>query len=322
MHWSAARRHELICLLERELASPPRLHALSLSAGLPTPPARGVETPFCRLSRLVRIAEAAGRLDELTEAAQAMVSEPSRLLLGELLVDPAAETIWSEPETVRAEPPPGAAQEPPESAEIDETIVTGEEIETIVDGVAAPQPAAPSGADRLPAPDPPRWAVPRPPGTPAQAPPTEGASSWLVRRVNLGLPAQVGAGEPIELRLALVEAAPGSVATAPADAVAWSGPPISVEAELWLQEAWPAEGSESVFRIEVDPAAARVEAVVRLVAADPLSEGVDVAVRFYLAGYEVGRGRAFVPNRDRPEAEQLVGAPGAVVIPETILPAS
>jgi hypothetical protein len=317
MHWSVARRHELISLLERELASPPRFEALSLAAGLPAPPARGVEPPSCRLSRLVRIAEAAGRIDELAEAAQGMVSDPTADLIGELLVDPVAETIWSEPETVRAEPPPPVAEEP---AETDETIITGEEIETIVDGMSAPPPPRPAGPDQLPAPDPPRWAVPRPPGTPAQAPPTEGARSWLIRRVNLGLPSQIGAGEAIELRLTLALAAPGTVPSAPSIAVPWAGPPVAVEAELWLQEAWPAEGTEPVTRIEVDPAAAKVETLFRLVAAEPLSEGVDVAVRFYLAGYEVGRGRAFVPNRERPEADQPAGAPGALVIPDTILP--
>lgn len=317
MDWSVARRHELICLLERELSAPPRFEVLVRSSGLRAPPAQGVEPPFCRLSRLVRLAADADRLDELTEAAKGLVSGPTAALLDELLVDPVAETIWSEPETVRAEPPSQAPNESLDSRELDETIVTGEEVETIVDGVAAA--IVPPGPAILPAPDPPAWAVPRPSGTPAQAPPIEGASSWLLRRVNLSLPAQVEPGQTITLRVAVSAAAPGSVAGAPTDAVPYSGPPAKVELELWLQEAWPAEGSETQRTILIDPSVPKVEETFDLVAADPLSEGVDVTARFFLAGFEVGRGRAFVPNRGRTGEEQPSGAPGAIAIPDTIL---
>ncbi len=310
MDWSVARRHELICLLETELGTPPRFEALARAAGLPSPPLQGVEPPFARLSRLVRAAADAERLDELAEAAKGLVSPPMVARFDELLVDPGAETMWSEPETVRAEPG--------DSAETDATIVTGEEDETIVDG--APAPTAAAGATSLPAPDPPRWAVPRPPGTPAQAAPTEGAESFLVRRVNLSLPAQVDPGQALSMRLVASAAAPGSVATAPADAVPFVGSPVKVEVELWLEDARPAEEAGDRAVLEVDPSAPKVETTFELVAADPLSEGVDVTARFFLAGYEVGRARAFVPNRGRTGEEQRSGAPGALVIPDTILP--
>jgi len=117
----------------------------------------------------------------------------------------------------------------------------------------------------------------------------------------------------------LSAAEPGSVATAPADAAPWSGAAVPMEVELWLEEAFAAEGTQLHSTLAVSPDEAKTEAQFELVAADPLADGVDVTVRFFVSGYEVGRARTFIQNRDLEAVEPRAGAPGAVVVPDTIL---
>lgn len=161
-------------------------------------------------------------------------------------------------------------------------------------------------------------APPRPAGTPAQAPSPEGATSWLVRRAHLSVPTTVRPGEVFDVGLTLVEPGAGAVPGAPADATPWEGE-ASVDWEMWLEEAFPAAEGATLSGAMTVGADARPEVTARIRAADPLADGVDVMVRFFLAGYEVGRARAFVPNGARDDVEPRPAAPGALAVPDTIL---
>jgi hypothetical protein len=307
MDWTVERRHELILVLERELVGAARMGALCRRAAIDGGPAQGAEGGFAFLSRVVIAAGREGRMDELVEAARGMVSEEAGASLDELMVDPAAETVWSEPETVRAEPSAFAF----DTRATDETILDDDPA-----GVSASDATVQDDEEPRVAPT---EGLPRPAGTPAQAPPLDGASSYLVRRVHLGVPSQVAAGEAFDLQVTLAEAAPGSVPAAPAEAPPWTGDPVTVELELWLEEGYPADGAALQATLQVGAADPKTESIHRIVAAEPLSDGVDITVRFFVAGYEVGRGRTFVVNRDSSDAEPRPGAPGGLVIPDTIL---
>ncbi len=280
MSWTVDRRHELISLLEDDLADPLRSAAVARSAGLEPVAPQGAETAFEQLSRLVLSAQRAGKLDALVAAAEPAVTEATRVALQGLDVDPGAETDVSE------------ADAPTQRDEADTIIAPYTE---------------------------PEGAAPRPPGTPTAMAPSDGASSWLVRRVHVGGPTTVAAGGALELTVTLSAADAATVANAPDDATPYAGGAVPVEVELWLEEAFPADGVELHQTLSVDPASESAEIAFAAVAADPLSDGVDVTVRFFVRGHEVGRARAFVPNRDRDDVEPRASAPGAVVVPDTIL---
>jgi hypothetical protein len=157
---------------------------------------------------------------------------------------------------------------------------------------------------------------PRPVGTPATAPPIEGARTWLVRGVELSTPASVAAGTAFVLAVTLGE--PPSQSPAPKNYAPYDGLPVEVEVEAWLEEAYPAGGADLHRGMRV-PAMGPSECGFELLAADPLPEGVGIAVRFFFKGYEVGRARCTVAVGDGSGPPAL--AAGVIVIPDSILDA-
>jgi hypothetical protein len=307
MTWTVEIRHKLTLLLNEELSNPRRGAAVARAAGLAWIGEQGSETSFQRLSRLVLAASVAGKLDALVDAAKPAVSEATRVALQGLLVDPSADTLRSEADapTMREEDDTIQAPAVPAAEEdrtTDETDVGDDDEE-----------------------DPPLAAVehegaaPRPPGTPAQAPPTEGATSWFVRRVHVGAPTTTSPGAELRFTVTLTTADPASVATAPADATPYAGGPVPLEVELWLEEGWPADGQDLHRVISVGAADAETRVDFAVVAPRPLADGVDATVRFFVRGYEVGRARAFVINREAEDVQPRPSTPGAVVVPDTIL---
>lgn len=310
MTWTVLTRHALTLLLDRDLSDPQRSAEVARAAGLDAAGNQGVETSFARLSRLVLAASRAGKLDALVEAAGPVVTEATRVELSGLTVDSGAETEWSEADqpTMREEAETILEPTPPVAD------ATADETEHAEDGGEDadedPEPATASE---------PEGSAPRPPGTPAQAPPTDGATSWLIRRAHVSAPTTTAAGEELRLTVTLKIADGGTVATAPAEAVAYAGEAVAVEVELWLEEGYPADGQDLHRVVSVSPAVDDVEVEFTVQVPSPLADGVDATVRFFVHGFEVGRARAFVPNRERDDVEPRPATPGAVVVPDTIL---
>lgn len=296
MEWTVAQRHELALLLDAELSNPARAGAVAVSAGLKPPQPMGVEPSFCWLSRLVGAAVRDGKVDALIEAAAGAVSETTAVGLRGVHVDPEAETEYSEAdaETLREE---------------DETQKIDLPSPAILAPAAEPE-AAPAAE--------PEAAAPRPMGTPAQAPPVDGAKSWFVRRVHVGAPLEVAAGDVFDVAVTLAIAAPGTIPTAPADAEPWAGAPVPLEVELWLEEGFAMAEGDLHRELSVPADETKTEMSWRVEAAGPLADGVDMTVRFFCAGYEVGRAKCFVQRKDA-DVEPRPGAPGALVVPDTIL---
>ncbi len=162
-------------------------------------------------------------------------------------------------------------------------------------------------------------APPRPPGTPAEAPPREGAKAWLRRRAHLSVPTSVAPGGEFDVQLTLAKPGGGAVPGVPEGAPVYEGAAVAVAYEFWLEEAFPADEAALAGTVSVDPAEERAEAGLSVRAAEPLGEGVDVLVRFFVGGYEVGRARAFVPNGSRDDVEPRPAAPGALAVPDSIV---
>lgn len=322
-------RHRLAVLLSDALASPGRFEAACAAAGLSPPPVRGVDPPFARVASLLLGGVDEAGLSALIEAAAA--AAPG--LAGDLR---AAGRPEPEPE---AEPPSEPEPEPAAEPAVEPEPGPEPELEPAPPGEPAAGPE--SGPAAEPTPDPAaagerdeddlatvrvldsRQAVidapPRPAGTPAEAPPREGASSWLLRRVHLSVPTSVRAGEEFGVQLTLARPGGGTVPGAPEDAVAYGGAAAAVDFEFWLEEALPLKEGDQAGQILLDPAEERAEVVVRLRASEPLNEGVDIVVRFFVGGYEVGRARAFVPDGDRDDVAPRPASPGALAVPDSVI---
>jgi hypothetical protein len=233
-------------------------------------------------------------------------------------------------------PPPARGSEPP-LARVTALLLAGagaEELAALVEAAAASEPSLADALRRClgpPARDEDelatvrvldertavRDAPPRPAGTPAEAPPREGARAWLLRRVHLSVPTSVRGGEEFGVQLTLARPGGGSVPGAPEGAVPWGGAPVDVDYELWLEEAFPIDGHSGTVR--VDPATDRTEVRAVVKAALPLHDGVDIVARFFAGGYEVGRARAFVPDGARDDVEPRPASPGALAVPDTVI---
>ena len=161
--------------------------------------------------------------------------------------------------------------------------------------------------------------VPRPPGTPAAAASREGAESYLVRQVHLGVPTEVSPGEKLEVEVSIVPAAPGTVPNSPEGAPEYVGDPVEVLIELVADGAVVPDARLSAIPVELSAEGERLTRVFTVAADAELGAGVDISVHFFVGGYEVGRARAFVVNREADEGEVRPGTPGSVVVPDTIL---
>jgi hypothetical protein len=307
----AAARHALGHALHRHFAERARLDGLARALSLGPPPPLGVDGDFARATWLLRAVWSSGKLEALAEAA------------GRLGGVKAAEEISA---LIPRRPEPRAASAPvsADAGAVDAGGTAPEGADPA--GVTLRWPAArpayrlvskPPAADAVAEAQ--EGAAPRPAGSPAAAPPRAGAESWLVRRVHIGTPSQVDPGAELRLNVAAVEAEAGTVAGAPPGARAYNGAPLRVDWELEAQGAATPDGAPARGTLLLDPADARCEtAMILRVASDP-GDGVDLALRFYAGGFEVGRARAFVPNRARPDAAARPGAPGALVVPDSVL---
>jgi len=182
----------------------------------------------------------------------------------------------------------------------------GGKVEELLDaGVAAGVSADAVQPFRTPPPPPaqvlteaPEGSAPRPAGVPTQAPPREGATSWLARNVVW----QVGE----EIRIGFEAAAGEAVAGAPAGHASYAGEPFPVELELTAEGCRLPEPRQTVkLGADDDP-----QAVFALELGD--AETIDIQLRCYSGGFEVGRGR-YRLSADGEESG------GALAVPNTVL---
>ena len=143
-------------------------------------------------------------------------------------------------------------------------------------------------------------AAPRPSGLPVQAPPVEGATAWLARTLEW----QVGE----EIRIRFVRAPGDAVGGAPAGHLSYLGEPFPVDLEII---ATGAEVPEPRQTLKVG-ASDEPEAIFPLVLGD--AEAIDLQLRCFSAGFEVGRGR-YRLSADGEESG------GALAVPNTVLEA-
>lgn len=148
-------------------------------------------------------------------------------------------------------------------------------------------------------PEAPEGAAPRPAGVSVQAPSPEGASAWFARKLAWEV-----SGE--EVRIRFLHAAGDAVGGAPAGHTSYVGSPFPVELELSATGAELPEPRQTI-KADIDSEA---EAVFPLVLGE--SESVDLQLRCYSAGFEVGRGR-YRLSADGEESG------GALAVPDTVL---
>ncbi len=160
--------------------------------------------------------------------------------------------------------------------------------------------------------------VPRPPGTPAQAAPVAGASAWLLRGVSAAHPEEASPGDSVDVALLLTSIDPSEVDVVPNDVQPWTAGPVEVDYEVHIDGAASASGVEIAGRFTVE-AQGDLRVDLPLMVAFSLS-GIELKVRFYAAGYEVGRARLFVPGRGQAGEGDGLGE-GVLAIPDTILSA-
>ena len=287
--WSVAKRHTLTAFLDSQFSDPLRLEALSRAAGLETPSSQGAEPSFAALSRLVRAAAAAGTLDGLSDLAGTMLSdELAEQLAAALAAAPAAAT---REEPVVEEEPAAEVEEEPAAEVEEEPAAQAEEAEVVA-------------------------AAPRPPGTPAQAAPTDGASGWLLRTVGAEHPESINPGENLESSLVLSPASASDLSAVPNEAADWSAGPVSVDWEASIEGAATAGGTQMSGSFSLSSEAVEAKVELPLMVAFSL-DGVQIQVSFFAAGYEVGRARVVVPGRSTVEDGEAAG--GVIAIPDTIL---
>jgi len=159
--------------------------------------------------------------------------------------------------------------------------------------------------------------APRPPGTPSQAAPTEGATSWVIRRVTVAGPNEAYPGDNVHIALTLAVSDASEIDAVPDDATAWTGEPVQVEYEGNIDGAATALGTAVSGAFEL-AGEGEVQIALPLMVACSLT-GVTVQIRCFTAGYEVGRVRVDVPGRGEEQDEGVALGGGVLAIPDTIL---
>ncbi len=144
-------------------------------------------------------------------------------------------------------------------------------------------------------------AAPRPAGVPVQAPSPEGAQSWFARKLTWEVSDQ-------EATIRFLRAEGAAVGGAPAGHASYVGDPFPIELELAGEGVELPEPRQTI-RADIDTEA---EAVFPLVLGE--SESIDLQLRCYSAGFEVGRGR-YRLSADGEESG------GALAVPDTVLEA-
>jgi hypothetical protein len=129
-------------------------------------------------------------------------------------------------------------------------------------------------------------------------------------------PEEASPGDSVDVVLLLTSIDASDVDAVPGEAQPWTAGPVEVDYEVRIDGAASASGTEVSGRFSVD-AEGDVRVELPLMVAFSLS-GIELKVRFYAAGYEVGRARLFVPGRGNAgEGERL--SEGVLAIPDTIL---
>jgi hypothetical protein len=129
-------------------------------------------------------------------------------------------------------------------------------------------------------------------------------------------PGQVKPGDSVEVALLLSCIDGSDVDVVPNDAQPWTSPPIAVEYEIEIEGAATASGTQIVGSFTVG-AEADLRIDLPLMVAFSLS-GLELRVRFYAAGYEVGRARVVVAGAGG-NNERGVASTGVLAIPDTVL---
>lgn len=156
----------------------------------------------------------------------------------------------------------------------------------------------------------PEGTAPRPAGTPAQAPPLDGVETWVARHIEWDLPENLAAGEGSKLVLRFRSPDGEAVGGAPAGHMAHVGQAFPVELELTVVGG---RADESKATMRCDPIDKGAEEAF-VVTPDADATELDIVLRCYSGGFEVGRGRltTAVPNGERSSG-------GALAVPDTVL---
>ena len=151
-----------------------------------------------------------------------------------------------------------------------------------------------------------------PPNEPA---PTEGAESWLLRRVDIEAPSEAYPGDNVRASLVLLPVEASELEAVPDDAAEWTAGPVQISYDASIDGAATASGTTFIgnFTLEGNTEQ-RVE--LPLMVACSLT-GVTVGIRCNAGGYQVGRVAIRVPGRGNEEEEHSAG--GILAIPDTVL---
>lgn len=277
-----ATRHRITTLLARCYPDPRRLAAFAAQQGQDLTPPRGFEPIFVAASQLVL---ATDDLEALVRAAAETHEEFAALLPRDRKAPPAKEPAAVQP--AAAEPAAKApATEAPASDPTEKTTVAASSVEAASD------------------------ALPRPAGTPARAPAPETAETWVARHVGWEAPPSLTPGEPCPIVVRFTAPAGEAVGGAPAGHTPYVGESFPVQCELALEGATPPTLHQTVRLDPVD----RESQVVFSVIPEVGAERVDLVLRCYSGGYQVGQGRfvGVVPTGERQ-------AGGALAVPDSVL---
>jgi hypothetical protein len=129
-------------------------------------------------------------------------------------------------------------------------------------------------------------------------------------------PGEVKPGDSVEVALLLSCIDSTEVDVVPNDAQPWTSPPITVEYEIEIEGAATASGTQIVGSFTVG-AEGDLRIDLPLMVAFSLS-GLELTVRFYAAGYEVGRARVVVAGTGGTDERDLASS-GVLAIPDTVL---
>jgi hypothetical protein len=192
-----------------------------------------------------------------------------------------------------------APAEPPAAAPSDGETAPTEVVETLSEEAPAGG-AAPDGV------------APRPMGTPASAPPLQGVETWVARHIDWVAPDALVGGAAARLGLVFRAPTGEAVGGAPAGHMAYVGESFPIDVELTVLGGTPPELRQT---LRCDPIAATTELAFDVTPSVDAEE-LDVVLRCFSGGYEVGRGR-FVHRLST--GERTSG--GALAVPDSVLDA-
>jgi len=153
-------------------------------------------------------------------------------------------------------------------------------------------------------------APPRPPGTPARAPAPETAETWVARHIGWEAPPSLASGEPALIVLRFTAPDGEAVGGAPAGHTPYVGEAFPVQCELAVDGATPPSLHQTV---RLDPVDREMQVEFTVIPEDG-AERVELVLRCYSGGFQVGQGRFVGPV---PSGERHAG--GALAVPDSVL---